>query len=235
MDKFVRRSGVSVCLIADLLEWAPKLIIQVGLGQDAHETAPMKRLWEDVEFVGFEAHPDIARTVGKTYPGTVINAALSDSKGSTSIYTPPRHKDGSSLFCPVDAANINETRVQVATADDFFYPDKHPRLLWLDCEGSELNVLKGAKELLPTIEVINIEMTARPTNPNWCTPEQCHAFLMDAGFVRQWVHTQRTHAGQYDAIYVRHHLFRPEYCCCPCQTTCQTGQAKVISDPRESI
>jgi hypothetical protein len=60
-------------------------------------------------------------------------------------------------------------------------------------------------------------MTANPPSddPDWCDPDEVHWWMVQAGFLRQWIHTQRTNEGQYDCIYVRPHLFNPRYCCDP--------------------
>lgn len=218
-SKFVRRSGISVCLIAELLQWVPDTIYQVGIGCNPEETAVFLDAWPDVEIIGFEAHPEVYRTVKATYPGIIANLALGAHEGKVPIWSPPRHKDGSTVFEPIDADRCAVTETQMSTLDKMFIagPNTCKTLLWLDCEGSELNVLRGGNNFLKGVEVVNVELTAKPIATTWCDSNQVHDHLLEQGFKRQWVHTQRSSAGQCDAIYVRPHLFRPEFCCCPCQ------------------
>lgn len=219
VSQMVRRSGISVCLIADLIQWIPDLVCQVGVGCNPEETAVFLDAWPNVTIIGFEALPDCYKSAKATYPGALINLAVGQEvKADVPIWTPPRHKDGSSLFEP-NLEGCRQTTTDMTTLDVYFPqgPLTSRTLLWLDCEGSELDVLKGAPNFLSHVQVVNVEMTAKPIGANWCDSNQVHDFLMAAGFKRQWVHTQRTSAGQCDGIYVRPEIFRPEFCCCPCQ------------------
>lgn len=220
VSKFVRRSGISVCLIADLLEWVPDLVIQVGIGTRPEETAVFKDAWPNHGLIGFEAHPGVFNAIKDTYPGRLYNYAIGKESGAVDLWTPPRHKDGSSIHKHEGMDNLTKCQTRMKTLDEVirleWVKDKSV-LLWLDCEGCELDVLQGGFGVLQYVNVINVEMTAKPISKAWCDANQVHDFLVAAGFKRQWVHTQRTSAGQCDAIYVRPSIFKPEFCCCPCQ------------------
>lgn len=219
-SKFMRRSGISVCLIAELLEWVPDLVIQVGIGTRPEETAVFKDAWPNHELIGFEAHPGVFNAVKGSYPGQLYNCAIGNRRGSVDLWTPPRHKDGSSIHKHEGMDNLTKCVTRISTLDFEIGWDRiedKDVLLWLDCEGCELDVLEGAAKVLKRVSTVNVEMTAKPISSKWCDANQVHDFLIAAGFKRQWVHTQRTSAGQCDAIYVRHSIFNPAYCCCPCQ------------------
>lgn len=217
VSKFVRRSGISVCLIADLLEWVPDWVFQVGVGCNPEETAVFKDAWPECNLVGYEAHPEVYKAAKGHYPGTLHQLGISDHAGAATIWTPPRHKDGSSIHQP-DAMEARPYPIQLDTLDRLYPngPDPGEVLLWLDCEGSELAAMFGGAQFMQRVSVINVEVTAKPISKQWCSSNDVHDHLISLGFKRQWVHTQRTSAGQCDAIYVRPHLFRPEFCCCPC-------------------
>jgi len=213
-SKFLRRSGVAVCLISELIEFVPDAIIQVGIGSFHEEVPVMKQAWPHAKFTGFEANPNIRI---RDYPGTLIRKAISNRAGSVDLHFQPRHKDGSSLFPPKHAETSASITVPCVTLDSLDLQAQQA-LLWLDCEGSELNVLRGAENFIErSVAVINVEMTSKPSCEGWCSPESVHDWLCSHGFYRQWVHTNRSSAGQCDVIYVRSYLFQPEYCCCPCQ------------------
>ncbi|GAH14627.1 unnamed protein product, partial [marine sediment metagenome] len=109
-------------------------------------------------------------------------------------------------------------QVEMTTLDDLFckppYVIKKSKiLLWLDCEGGELDALEGATQLLKLVDMVNVEMTMKPPSVEWPDTRTVHKKLRQAGFLRQYIHTLK--GTQYDGIYVRNHLFKKEYCCCP--------------------
>jgi FkbM family methyltransferase len=216
-SKLLRRSGVAVGLVCDRLKWKPDLIVQAGIGLNHEEIDVLHREWPDSRIIGYEPHPDIAgRASVGTYPGRVVPKALGNSTGTAALRVKRRHKDGSSLLTfdrSVEVGRIID--VPLVTLDDEFsgHPDADT-LLWLDCEGSELSVLRGGRVFCRNVvDVINVEMTPNPPGPGWPSTVEIHEELEGLGFLRQWTHTER--GGQYDAIYTKPRLFNPRYCCCP--------------------
>lgn len=214
VSRLVARSGISVCLIAELIDWVPDQIFQVGIGTRPEEVVIFKEAWPDVEISGCEPHPQIVENIRDDYPGKILELALSDYIGKGTLHAKKRHKDGSSLY-KLEDQETHEIPIFVSTLDQVYQPKSNKTLLWLDCEGSELAVLKQGLNCLAKTEVVNVEMTAKPWGKEWCSSVQVHQFLIDRGFRLQWIHTQRSSAGQSDLIYVRPYLFKPEYCCCP--------------------
>ena len=234
----LRRSGIAVGLIcSDILRWRPDAIYQVGVGFHHDEVASfredtivlqtvtgvdglrkekvLKKAWPDVEFIGCEPHPKIAAGLREEYPGTIHEVAIGDRVGRQQLSFRPKHKDGSSLCKRVDG--VQSVFVDVTTLDKLF-PDlleDRQILLWLDCEGSELKVLRGAPCFVQHVQVINIELTSAVPYTGWCKPEDVHRWLAEQGFWLQWIHTQRSASGQCDFVYVRELLFKPERCCVP--------------------
>ena len=181
-----------------------------------------------------EPHPHIAKGLHGNYPGPLHVYAIGNRKGQATLQCRPNHKDGASLypFHTKPDENLLSYTVECRALDDLFPdPSKYgdERLLWIDCEGSEMEVLKGGESFIETTDVVNIEMTTKPTGDGWGTPVEIHRWLKEHGFCRQWVHTQRSSAGQVDAIYVRPRLFKPEYCCCPCEIEDHCNRAETTS------
>jgi len=214
-SRMLRRSGVAVGMIAERLGWKPDTIIQVGAGMRFGEMDVLVEEW-DIPFhsiVGFEANPYVFDSIYSEYPGILIKLALSDCEKDACLKFKRRHKSGSSL--KEMAEWDTEVVVRTSTLDRIFdnKPLSDDVLLWLDCEGSEFDVLEGGSEVLSHVKMVNVEMTANPKGDDWCSPESVHEWLAAYGFYQSWIHTTRSSAGQFDAIYSCRELFQPKYCC----------------------
>lgn len=223
LSRLARRSGVAVVQIAEQLNWRPDVVLHVGVGLSHEEVAIMRdEVWNDppVRFIGFEPNPRTFADITDKYPGELFPLALGNEvRYNVPFFEPKCHRDGSSLY--VRKPDDKEYRVNVTTLDEL-YPDgllvPHV-MLWLDAEGSELQILQGGEKFLAGVDVINIEMTGAGASDRDGWTDQCliHKWLMDHGYRRQWVHTQRIHVGQQDCIYVRESLLSRRICPCPCQ------------------
>lgn len=225
----LRRSGIAVGLIMDLLEWTPDIMYQVGVGLNCQEVVDkggkqgvLPFAWPSLRFVGMEPHPRIVEGLGDNYPGDLHQTAIADFVGTSMLHSKKRHKDGSSLHTHDDKhedEKYYDVEVPVTTLDTLFPggPDGEHVLLWVDCEGSELAALRGGEAFLNGVEMVNVELTGKPPGAGWCDCWEVDEWLQEHGFMFQWVHTQRSSAGQRDGIYVRPHMFRPEFACCGCQ------------------
>jgi len=214
----LRRSGVAVVHIAKLLEWEPTVIFQVGIGNRHGEVEVFKEVWPKVELIGWEPHPDIFAGL-EDYPGLVHREALSNWTGKSQLFYQQHYVGGASLF---GKDGLQSVDVDVTTLDDIYAGLKWRRagdrvMLWLDCEGSELNALKGGEEFVRDVDVINVELTGVPLTPGWPEPVEVNRWLLDHGFLLQYIHTHRSTSGQNDVVYVKPKLFRPEFCSCPLQ------------------
>ncbi len=236
-SKIRRRSGTAICNYMELLEWVPDIVVQVGIGLQSKEVDVMAESWPKTRFMGFEPHPSIVKSLKNGgYPGLIFECAIGDKQGKAILYAKNRHKDGSSLFPHShhrEGQKYPEIEVSVYTLDHVFYRELlgfDEVLLWIDCEGSELAVLRGGEKFLESVEVVNVEMTSKPRGEGWAKPFDVHEFLNDHGLFRTWTHTHRSCRGQYDAIYVRPKLFRSEYSCCPCQ--CEKAYGSITCEDR---
>ncbi|MFA6336097.1 MAG: FkbM family methyltransferase [Bacteroidales bacterium] len=216
----LRRSGIAVGLVAEVLGWRADLVIQVGVGNRHQEVDVLSSEWPGVRFVGYEPHPGIIKGLRDEYPGEIHQLAMSDFNGPGVLFAKKCHGDGSSLV-PTSDPNILTFEVRVRTLDSMFCEEEiramlnERILLWVDCEGRELEALKGGEKILRLVDVVNVEMTSHPPEPGWSKTTDIHSYLVEQGFMAQWVHTQRIGAGQTDFVYVRPQLFKPDYCCFP--------------------
>lgn len=219
VSRLLRRSGMAFAGMAEILGWRPDYLVQVGIGEYFQEVDVLKETWPKLEIIGFEPHPHAFKMASNYYPGMLFNVAISNYVGESKLYVKKKHKDGSSLFPHIanKRESYGEVNVKVTTLDHYLVGRLFNGnvLLWIDCEGSELAVLEGAKEFIGSVQMVNVEVTGCPPGEGWCTPAQVHEKLVDYGFRRQWIHTHRMHCGQCDAIYVRPELWKREYCCDP--------------------
>jgi len=221
-SRLMRRSGTSAVHMSKLIGWRPKTVIQAGIGLNWEEVDCFMEQWPDIHFEGFEPNPLLIRKLKKAnYPGNYYPYAIGDAKGIGELRYRRRHKDGSSLNDIGDKEDepTKTASVEIVTLDEFFAGTvfEQPILLWLDCEGYELKALRGAEAFLEGVGMINVEMTGNPNGEGWCKPWEVHRFIVDHGFVLQYIHTFRNHQGQYDGLYVRPCMFHLEYSCSPCR------------------
>jgi len=210
---------MSVVQTCDNYGWRPDVVFQVGLGHNHGEVETIQALWKpSPRFIAVEPHPDVCEASKETYPGEIIQAAVSWAFGEGTLYMKPKHADGSSLF-PLTPKGGPARKIGVPTLHLDRFVDKINEgervLLWLDCEGSELAALWTGGDFLDHVDVIDVEMTGVPPNPDWPSPLEIHEALKREGFAQTWVHTIRGAAGQYNATYVRKEMLKPEFCCVP--------------------
>ena len=91
---------------------------------------------------------------------TIIKMALGNNNGVATLYYPNNVGGLSSLHKLHDGFDESE-EVKIQTIDDFCKLNnlKEITLLKLDVEGSELDYLKGAKQMLPNIKYIQFEFS----------------------------------------------------------------------------
>jgi len=215
-SKLLRRSGISVGLVAEAINWRAALVIQVGVGPHHEEVDVLLEEWSGVKFIGYEPHPDSC----VNYPGELRRMAITDHEGEAVLTFNKRHKNGATLLSYVGkgAEDCQSVNVRTTTLDNQFpEPLAVPTMLWLDCEGLELAALKGGERFIKNVDVVNVEMTANSAllAPGWCSPGAVHLWLVEHGFWLQWIHSERVYLGQVDCVYCRRHLFRPEVCGVP--------------------
>lgn len=107
--------------------------------------------------------------------------AVADCEGEIEFHpidtskTTTVHKDGnpgaSSLFLASDSYTkehyVQTTiKVPVTTLDIYCRSHRKPDLLWMDLQGAEVMALRGARETLPSIRVIHVEVSCRAMYEN---------------------------------------------------------------------
>lgn len=208
-----RRRGSATFEFIRMIQWKPACLIMAGVGVDHADVSDFHEDFPEARVVGFEPNRHSVECLKPTFPGELLNLALSDTSGPRSLFFHHNWKNGSSLHLPSDrTSRMREETVNTLRLDQFsVFPET---LLWLDAEGEELRILQGAGEALQRVPMINVEMTGVPRSATGCLPLDVHKFLVGAGYFQVYTHTIRTVRGQFDAIYIRANLFKPEYCSC---------------------
>lgn len=121
--------------------------------------------------------------------------ALSDTPGEVSFYpVNPEASDrkdiGVSSMLKINPkytkrrGSIEQDKITVSasTADLYFNDKNKPNILWIDVEGAELLVLRGAADTLKNVELIHIEVSFRPMHIGKPLYWEINEYLIDNGF-----------------------------------------------------
>lgn len=220
MSKVMRRSGNAVTQYLTAISFVPKQVLMAGVGGHHEEVEVMREIWPEMELYGWEPNKATFEGLRDSFPGFLKNKALWSSRKELVIYARDNWKDGTSVFepKPEDHKGWKKHTVLSEPLDGVALPMDTGRnmLLWLDCEGSELEVLRGGTELVHScVGAINVELTCRPRQQGWPTPDVVHEWLTAHQFYHAWTHTIRPSIGQFDAIYVHRTRYDVEFNCCP--------------------
>lgn len=149
-------------------------------------------------------HPDVQTNKSNIF---LYPFALSDSEGERVFYKSKAHAATSSLF-PDNSKNVvvpesilqwlntrshdeampskqdEPIKVQCTTLDIWAEKEKVTRIdyLWLDAEGSELLILKGAQRMLPTIRAISIELNSQEFRVGGALFDDVYNYIINNGF-----------------------------------------------------
>lgn len=211
MGSLFKRSGIGVAQITEAIPWRADAVYQVGVGDHYGELEVLSKGWPGVKFFGCDPRPC------KDYPGQFYQVAITNCLSTAMLNIKAKHGDGSSLLPIPGQPNAKQITVLTETLDNLFgIPDERRILLWLDCEGSEPEAIRGGVDFLRYVEVVNIEHSAAMRVANGGRQSvEVYKLLAAAGFWLIDNHTMRVQEGQCDYIYVREHLFRPDLCLSP--------------------
>jgi 2-O-methyltransferase len=112
----------------------------------------------------------------KFYP---VNVSLSDNKdiGFSSLFQINPEYTRRRGRIVQDEVTVNAT-----TLDDYFRGKQNPDILWIDVEGAELQVFRGATRVLATVKLIHVEVSFRPMQLGKPLFWELSRYLKDRGF-----------------------------------------------------
>lgn len=140
------------------LDFYPGTVIDVGA---ARGTPPLHDAFPNAYFILFEPLKDFLpqlNTLLTKYSGEVHNCALMSSEGERKILKSP-DLYGSSLMHTITKNLPKLVDVKIEVLDKVLDGNNYaePYLLKIDCQGSDLEVIKGATETLKKCEVVILE------------------------------------------------------------------------------
>jgi FkbM family methyltransferase len=155
------------------------IICDIG-SRDAREGIALMQQLNGQQLHVFEANPHAAEIcrqnlVALGNAAQFNGVAVSDTAGQLKFYPVnvgrSDNKDiGFSSLFPINPDYTkrrgsivqDEVLVDAITLDNYFQDKPHPDILWIDVEGAELQVLRGATRVLPSVKLIHVEVSFRP-------------------------------------------------------------------------
>jgi FkbM family methyltransferase len=180
------------------------IICDIG-SRDAHEGIFLTKQLGGKELHVFEPNPSAARICRKnlaTFTSeshaniAIFNeVAITDRVGEVQFYpvnaSLSENKDGG--FASLFQINPDYTKtrgrivqdevvVKATTLDEYFSDREQPDLLWIDVEGAELKVLRGAAAVLRNVTLVHIEVSFRPMQSGKPLFWEVSKYLSNCGF-----------------------------------------------------
>lgn len=181
------------------------IIFEAGVC-DAEDTLRFKQVWPNCTIYGFEPVPHLyaksAVATGGMEGIWILEYALARNCGNREFFESEAMPASSSFF--VD--NLENIRVPGDIVEEMDKDGRSYRdfvinvecvsidhfckrngigsidYIWLDTEGYELEILKGAEAMLPTVKVISIELNFQEFRVGSPLFEEVYNFMMDKGF-----------------------------------------------------
>jgi FkbM family methyltransferase len=153
-----------------------------------------KRVWSDVPVFMIEANPlhesaldKLAMMNGDGY----LIAAMGDEKREVTFYTrsDKPHTEGNSYYKEANYWDIpqlvQESKVTLQKLDNIFEDDAVFDIIKVDTQGSEIDVLKGGKDLVSRAKVVILEVSFIEHNIGAPTTEETIEYMSSIGFEKK--------------------------------------------------
>ena len=150
-----------------------------------------KRVWPDVGVFMIEANPlheshldKLAMMNGDNY----LIAALGDEEREVTFYTrsDKPHTEGNSYYKEANYWDIpqlvQESKTKLKKLDNIFEDDATFELIKIDTQGSELDILKGGKELVKRASAVVLEVSLIEYNEGAPSAEETINYMNKIGF-----------------------------------------------------
>ncbi len=166
--------------------YQPNTVIDVGVGNGTHE---LYKAYPTARFILIEPLVEFKHAIEKIsdkYNCKVYYKALGSQAGDMEMEINTFDPILSSFKSRVNKTEVCEKRIiEISTLNQIYKDNKDiklPVLLKIDTEGNELEVLEGAKELLPIIDAVIIEVSISKRFSNSYNFEDIIIFMKENGF-----------------------------------------------------
>lgn len=160
----IRQSFDDALLHLKAIGYSPDLIIDVGA---ADGTPPLQKSFPESRFFWIEPLKEFEaalKNLQQTYKGDYAITAVGSKEGNFVLHV---HKDlhGSTIFHEIDGEAVDGVprEIPVTTLNKLgathSWKQYNKILLKADVQGFELEVLEGAKEILPLVDVVILEVS----------------------------------------------------------------------------
>ena len=190
-ERWTSVTARDVTLLLEADGYIPEHVLIVGTGPNPIEGQIFQDAWPSCCILGIEAYEDLCERANRLFY-TIHAAVVREPHLSTvTLYRRRGMPIASSLWSRPEGKN-SRVRVPAITLDSV--ADKRNLIgtavfLWMDCEGSELNALRGAHSLLASVRWIHLEVTPRPERSGWPSAIEIQTWLK-----RNDYHLVRSHA-----------------------------------------
>lgn len=195
--------------ICRYIHGSPDLLLDVGVGPKT-EWRVLQHQYPQMDMLGLEPHPVTFAQLWAGFPGTLYPLAAWDEEATLTLHHNPQNVGASSVNRSFQMPGATSYQVTAQPLDAIYarFCQEQGRqyrriLLWMDVEGAETRVLRGAQQLLASgaVRWANLE-ELRPGVPvpaGWADPRENTRLLAAAGLDR--LREYNVHAKHHDVIY----------------------------------
>ena len=174
----------------DKLGIHPTFILDIG-AHSGQFRSWAKRVWPDVPIWMIEANPLHERTLENLIRFSndqYLIASMGDEEREVTFYTrsDKPHTEGNSYYKEHNYWDIpqlvQETKVTLQKLDNLFENDAVFDIIKVDTQGSEIDILKGGKDLVSKAQAIILEVSFIEYNEGAPTAEETIDYMNEIGF-----------------------------------------------------
>ena len=176
---YLKRLPASINIPLDI---SAKTLYDIGVGSINSEAWKFKARYPDIQIIGLEPHPTRYNKLKYVYPGILLNKAVAEKDGILKGYEGYEKADDFVRYPRKEEMKYyRKFEIEAITLDTLDKEFGHPPeiFIWADIEGSELDILKGAKKLLSSgrVVAINLELSWVSPTEGWCKAKDVINFL----------------------------------------------------------
>ena len=200
------RHGVAATLDHDTALAGESFATVIDVGANKGQFAVYARIhWPNAQLICFEPLPEPRAKLQRVTGGQakIYDCALGAEPGEGSMHLATRTDSSSLLALGARQKAIfgmeasGQFQVPIKRLDACIStPLPRPALLKIDVQGFELEVLKGATDLLPHIDAVYVEVSYIELYEGQALHEEIERFLIDAGFTLEGRYNTHLYQGK---------------------------------------